>query len=229
MDITFRSKNSRDSRRLRGSKKPPADDHIRVWTIQPLTVWQALEQQSPLVVDPDSSGFGAKDIEGRQAYDWMRRQMSKRIPGFGGHYPWWAYEHFLDLRFYRWHVPHIRGQPLVRLGLDLPRDQVLLSAYGAWHCILNKCYVPEAVVGDAAENEYVLWEDELASSSAGVERGQSLPEPFQTQMEDSWLRVFDVDARRPSETIQACFERLSLTDVVAVEHFVSQQKTYGTQ
>ena len=35
----------------------------------------------------------------------------------------------------------------------------------------------------------------------------------------SWERIFDVDDLRDTNTIQACFERLELNDVVTVTEF----------
>lgn len=74
---------------------------IRLWTLQPLEVWERLRHEDVLTVDPGHPGFC---LEGeptfREPYDWMREQMASRIEGFSGHYPWWAYEHFLDLRRY---------------------------------------------------------------------------------------------------------------------------------
>ena len=114
----------------------PKPATIRLWTIQPPHVWNSLREQGTLLVNPIHSEFADSITSFEQAYDWMREQMAKRIPGYTGHYPWWAYEHFLDLRFYRWHTPPY-GKRLVRLELAVPRVQVLLSAYGADSDILN--------------------------------------------------------------------------------------------
>jgi hypothetical protein len=203
----------------------PKPDTIRLWTIQPPAVWHALREQGTLLVDPNHPDCVEYFDEYRDAYDWLRVQMAHRIPGYGGHYPWWAYEHFLDLRFYRWHTPR-RGVHLVRLELAIPKEQVLLSAYGSWHCVLNRGYLPEAIEWEDYERELDAWEDQAKQSGVEVSGGSKkgfipYPEPWEEQMKASWERVFDIEARRPTETIQATFERLELTQVVKVTEFNS--------
>ena len=156
------------------------------------------------------------------AYDWLRDQMKRRIPGYEGHYPWWGYEHFLDLRFYRWHVGEY-GVRLVRLGLAVPRERVLASAYGAWHCVLNRGYLPASLVWEEYEQALDAWEAEVRSHGSD-DRQNPLPEPWESQMRASWERIFDVEARRPRETIQVTFERLDYADVVDVTEFTSHRK-----
>ena len=55
---------------------------VRVWTIQPAGILERLEAERILYVDPAHI-----PQEFRFAYDWMRTQMGRRIPGYGGHYP----------------------------------------------------------------------------------------------------------------------------------------------
>lgn len=140
----------------------PGADTIRLWTIQPLEVWHTLREQKTLYVDTAHPDFADNsDSCMMVAYDWMREQMAKRIPGYSGHYPWWAYEHFLDLRFYRFYgIPGVRK---VRLGLAIPRKQALLSAYGSWHDVLNRGYLPQALAWEEAEQELDGWEQDLLS------------------------------------------------------------------
>ena len=56
---------------------------VRVWTIQVVEVLERLEAERVLYADPSRI-----PEEFRHAYDWMRTQMERRIPGYGGHYPW---------------------------------------------------------------------------------------------------------------------------------------------
>ena len=205
----------------------PKPDTIRLWTVQRPYVWQALQEQGTLLVDPNHPQFAdERAVDMLAAYDWLREQMTRRIPGYTGHYPWWAYEHFLDLRFYRWHTPPY-GQRLVRLELAVPKEQVLLSAYGAWHCVLNRGYLPKAVVWEDYEREWHAWEAEAKEAGVEIEiHGNRTPiipypEPWETQLQASWEHIFNVEARRPNETIQATFERLELAQVVKVTEFTS--------
>ena len=203
----------------------PKHDTIRLSTVQPLPVWYALQEQGTLFVDPDDPTFVAHIYYYSDSYDWMRTQMARCIPNYEGHYPWWAYEHFLDLRFYRWHTPH-HGQRLIRLELAIPKEKVLLSAYGDWHCVLNRAYLPAAIAWEDHERELDAWSAKLRKS--GVEPGYGIskfivpyPEPWETQMQTSWEHVFDVDPKRPTQTIQATFETLKLAEVVKATEFTS--------
>src|SRR5580692_7544603 len=104
-------------------------DAVRLWTLQPVAVWHALKEQGELLVNPAHPEFAANDTNDgqdfRHAYDWMREQMSKRVPGYTGGYPWWGYEHFLDLRAYRW-LHGTSGAKMVRIELAIPPGQALL-------------------------------------------------------------------------------------------------------
>ena len=204
-------------------RRRPKPDTLRLWTIQPPHVWEALRQYGTLLVDPAHPDFGGHEKSFGLAYDWLRGQMQKRIPGYANHYPWWAYEHFLDLRFYRWHTGQF-GQRRVRLELAVPKEKVLLSAYGDWHTVLSRGYLPEALDWDAYEREWDAWDAQAYGNVPFLEKRYfPLAEPWQTLLEQSWERIFDVNARRPTNTIQANFERLELSDVVSVTAFTSRR------
>ncbi len=207
--------------------RPPQPDTVRLWTIQPPYVWDALQEKGVLLVDPTHPNFCGIDLEAgfSVAYEWLRTQMAKRIPAYAGNFPWWAYDHFLDLRFYRWHHGK-QGERLVRIELAVPKEKVLLSAYEDWHCVLNRYYLPEALDSEARDRESDAWEAEAYGDIPLLEQNWvRLAKPWKTQLQESWERIFDVDARRPSNTIQANFERLELADVVKVTKFTAVEST----
>ena len=144
--------------------------------------------------------------------------MRRRLPGYGGHYPWWAYDYKLDLRSYRGFSP----ERCVRLELAMPAERVLLSAYGAWHYVLSHWYLLQAVEEGEYEREDAAWEEELTRHGLGPPRDGPLPEPWFFRMTASWERIFDVDDLRDTNTIQACFECLRVEDVVKVTTFTSR-------
>ncbi len=49
----------------------------------------------------------------------------------------------------------------MRLELAVPPERVLLSAYGAWHSVLNLSYLPQAVEDGEYERESNAWDEEL--------------------------------------------------------------------
>lgn len=151
----------------------------------------------------------------------MCQQMRRRLPEYQGHYPWWAYDYKLDLRSFRHHV---YGGRQVLMELAVPLERVLLSAYGAWHCVLNRFYLPHAVDEEGYEREQDAWDAELEAEGLDAYWGAILPEPWQSRMAASWDRIFDADDLRDTNTIQACFERLDLSDVVQVTEFTPTKR-----
>ena len=194
----------------------PRTGTLRLWTIQPLWTWERLCEQGTLWSDPTDNTF-FRDFQ--DAYDWMRGQMRRRLPEYGGRYPWWAYEHKPDLRRYK-----PGAGRMVRLELAVPPERVLLSAYGAWHYVLSLWYLPKSVDDAGYAHEENTWKEELERHGLDPYRSHPLPEPWCSRMTVSWERIFDVDDLRPSNTIQACFERLDLADVVRVMFFTPRPR-----
>lgn len=208
-------------------RQRPDPDRVHLWTIQPPEVWNALRVHGELFVELQHLRFDEDDLHLQDAYDWLREQMAQRIPSYAGHYPWWAYDHFLDLRFYRWYGGCV-GERRVRLELAVPREEVLLHAYGSWHFVLNCWYHPHAPEKDraACDLETDEWEAELAATGLKEDWSLRNAEPYWSRMSSSWERIFDVDELRETNTIQATFERLRLADVLSATEF-TQLETKG--
>jgi hypothetical protein len=196
---------------------------LRLWTIQPIEVWERLQREKTLLVDPAHPNFQNDPIY-LEAYEWMREQMALRVSGYEGNYPWWVYDYKLDLRAYRFHT-HPPNERWVRLELEIPSDKVLLSAYGAWHYVVNPWYLPYATDNEGYECEEDAWEADASAHGINVfHNAHPFPEPWESQMRASWERIFDVDDLRETNTIQATFERLELAEVVKITQFVSVGK-----
>lgn len=200
------------TRRYRVNRSKP--NTVRLWTLQEIAVWDSLRKEGQLCVDP-----ALRDLDPyfREPYDWMCSQMLRRIFGYQGHDPWWAYDYPVDLRSYRYHAGS-PGERMVRLELAVPWEQVLLSAYGSWHYVLSQDYLPQASDEEAFWQENDTWELER---QALVREGKDwmMLEPYRTRVMRSWERIFDVEELRAKETIQATFEVLRLADVVSVTEF----------
>lgn len=180
-----------------------------LWTIQPFNVYGSLQHHGILYVDPalreDQSPYWERP------YRWMMAQMKQRIPGYAGHYPWWAWQKYLpdrarpDLRTVRtW----CRG-PHVLMKLDVPDDEVLLSDYDAWHAVLNRMPITDT------EAEY----DEL------WKRLSRPDENFEPLLQAGWERIFDLEGWKghwmyaEEPIVQACFETLRLENVKSARYF----------
>jgi hypothetical protein len=193
----------------------PEDIPMRVWTIQPVEVLARLEEKQVLHVDPAHI-----PKEFRHAYDWMRTQMARRIPGCRGHYPWWGWHSPRpDLRC-SGHLP--RGNRGVRLELELDPAEVLLSDFDAWHVVLNRGYLA------LSEKEEEAWYQHF-EESVPDRWAWPLPEPWHSDILSSWERIFDLEALATSKYwqaglhyIQATFETLRLADVCHVTSFVAR-------
>jgi Domain of unknown function (DUF3841) len=186
-------------------------DTVRVWVLQPSSVWEALQSNGVLYVEPRRI---RPDRLG--AYRWMREQMQRRLPAYQGHYPWWAwFRPKPDLRSPRSFPAGEPGTRCVRLGLALRNEDVLLFSDEAWLWMLNGCYIPVSEGDDAAWHAAV-------PNPTGSTSPQALPPGCRDRLVKSWERIFDLPllARAgpftPDAWIQAVFERLCLDDVTEV-------------
>lgn len=184
---------------------------MKLWMIASADLWQELKQAGQLFSDPARSHVQMFE----SAYEWMRCQMAKRLPGYQGHFPWWAWaqwkgEHSRpDLRARGLHGGFAPGSLCVRLELELPEQEVLCSDYALWHVILNDGHI------SLNETEADAWD-------------QLLPEQQTREaLEASWERIFDGEHTGAdpewiggtAAAIQAVFEVLRLTDVRRVTSF----------
>ena len=192
----------------------------QVWTIQPLLVWERLQEERVLLVDESLA-----DISWVDSYDWMRERMRERLPGNRGLYPWWAwYAPKPDLRRIRHHVNNERGKPYVRIELSLPDERVLISHLDAWVHVINGWIVPYTY------KESLKWMDWVDTFEGGP-----LPEGAKAMREATWPRIFERDlparGREDRDGLessiwvedywQATFEELRMDDVQKVTHFLS--------
>jgi hypothetical protein len=198
----------------------PRPDTLRLWTIQLLAVWEQLQRHQALYVqleqvDPEDSHL----LDYTEQYDWMREPMARRLPSYGGRYPWWAYlRPKPDLRGSAWNMGPL-GTRYVRLELAVEPERVLLSNVDAWW---GRACTDLYMEADAADEE--VWYAELRQH--GIQSSLSLPRAFNLRRASSWERIFEFEALartgRFEDEVQATFERLELADVVAVTEFTAR-------
>ena len=196
---------------------------MRLWTIQPVGVYEKLKSERVLHYDPTESELLVEVGEVfRPAYDWLVEQMRVRVapPPVDVQYPFWAW-HTIDWK---------HKKPDLRLGtfrgysgaqtcieLEIPDKDVLLSDEGMWHLVLNDGYYGKAQSDEEYEAE-ARWFDGL---------------PPQEQLavnHKSWEKIFEIDP--PINTkwdirgdfIQATFWELRLDQVVSVRYFTGRRK-----
>jgi hypothetical protein len=193
---------------------------MRIWTIQPVEVYETLKSKRMLWVDGRQC-----DRNWPHAYRWMIDQMRRRLPPSRARFPWWGW--------YRWHgvrrsKPDLRaweylpaGQRSVRIELDLEDREVLLSDYDGWHYALNDWFLSF----DEAEDD--RFDEE--KRRLGYQFGTPYPEPLRAQVLTSWERIFDLTGGNPEwygqvseRSIQATFWELRLRDVTDVTLFTAR-------
>ncbi len=175
-----------------------------LWTVQDIAVWEQLEKTGLYTVPAELIVFPKRDDDAcnrmNYAYRWLANQMSKLVgpPPEGVEYPIWAWykqqgrhDGKPDMRQYH----HAKGGQCVRMKLDVPDWEVLLSDFDDWHHALNYWYLSQVRAKVESSWERIV----------GVRQG-----------DDYWHLPWE------KRTIQATFWTLSLEHVVSVERFASR-------
>lgn len=185
---------------------------IRLWTIQPIAVWEQLQRDGVLLVDESRLG---EDLPA--SYQWLRQNLSKVIPGYRGGLPWWFYCQKPDLRVHR----HFQFGQQVRLELEVNTGHFFIMPSWAWDRVYAQDYLAKTWA------EWRNWHLRLRLAVADEDLWP-LPEPWHTELVQSWHRLFHPDL--PPKPIfryglswlpglEAVSERLKLTEVKQVAHF----------
>ncbi len=188
---------------------------MKVWTVQPVSVWEQFERDGIFRCDENKSENG-EDF--KRAYAWMIEQMDKKMP----HpekctLPMWAWYRYdwknkkPDLRKSGFATPKEKS---VCIELDIPEEEVLLSDFNAWHYVLNYSWF------DDSQNEEE-WEKlhEWFDGLSGEEREKLRIE--------SWQKIFNIE---PFENdwysrggyVQAVFWEIKKEYVKKVQHFTAR-------
>ncbi len=160
------------------------------------------------------------------AYNWIATELEVRIkkPYKDIRYPVWAWKCWdsersckPDLRV-RW--GH-KNEELVLLKLDIPDELLLHSDYQLWHHVLNRWYLP-IDEKDQKNFEEVLRKD-------GINNIWPFPEPYQSQVINSWKRIFCWNELDPSyhgsnlgSSIQTVFWEIKKEWVKEIRYFKSK-------
>ncbi len=193
---------------------------MRVWTIQPYSVWEQVRDRG--YADVDRARSCTPDYV-PERYLWLVEQLKRRVPGYTGRLPWWGYCTFPDLRRYRYTRP---VEPQVRIELEAP--QAVSFPIWAW----NHVYCGQYLCFTGREHQD--WNRRLRRAV----RDEDLwpyPEPWKTELERSWELLFDprLPARKPydrngfftkTRSREAVLERLELEQVRGVTEFMGASR-----
>ena len=191
---------------------------MRVWSMQPLEVYNEIMKKGYYVCNPKKSELIREESNFRIAYNWLIKEMVKRIgyPPKGVQYPVWAWAVYNG----RNHKPDLRtgqlkpGQEGVCIELEIPENQLVLSDFDAWHSVLNDSF------SDTSKNE-MEWEKQH-------DWFDSLPyEERQIVKEKSWQNIFNIEPYESDwvcigKYVQATFWVLRKEDIKKVQFFKSR-------
>lgn len=189
---------------------------MRLWTIQPAHIYEALKGGYVYRCDPEKAQLLTESSFG-PAYDWLSEQMRLRIgaPPDGVKYPVWAW-HTLEWKHKRPDLRRVefctyRAQQ-VCMEIEIPDTQVLLSNEDMWHIVLNNGFYGDCCTEQEWEAEE-KWFEKLSS-------GQQIQ-----YKRKSWEKIFDVSPARETawdahgKYVQATFWELKPEHACSVRHF----------
>lgn len=198
---------------------------MTLWTIQSEQPWAVLQETGVLQADRRH----ITEFAWLPAYEWMMRCMVASVgpPPKPDCVPIWAWCQWEgkrkkpDLRC-GGHLP--KGEPGVRLELEIPDGTALLSDFSLWHYPLNYWYLP--ATGDDGD----AFEEELASHGLSFYTQKPVPDAaYHEMIVRSWDRIFDLDWIEPDlseprekKSIQATIWEIRSDQVRSYRRFVSR-------
>jgi Domain of unknown function (DUF3841) len=197
-----------------------------IWSIHPLEFFQKLEKNKVIFPNKKKLSYSNEFLD---SYHWMATQMDKKIGGrphptavpFWGWYQWQNEQvKRPDLRV-RAHLQ--AGTRGVRMELDIPDDQVVLSDFMLWCDVLNKWYIANNL---RDSNKFFADTERMGMYDSWTRR-------LQIKAEKSWYKVFDMSfhakgiaSPRYKKAIQATFWKISLNQVKDVKFFTARKPAF---
>jgi hypothetical protein len=193
---------------------------MKLWTIQPIEVYEEIEEKGYYICDIEKARERNEyfDICFLDAYNWLIEKMVEKIgkPSDEIKYPVWAWHTYdwkrksSDLRVRQ----GTRGQKMVRMEIDIPDNEVVLSDFDAWHNVLNKWCDLDCNNEEEYDREYEKFE-------------KLSPEEQKRVTIESWNKIFDLtpidtDWNKNGKYIQATFWKLEEKHIKKVHFFKSK-------
>ena len=187
---------------------------MRLWTIQPIEVYEILKEKGVFTCEEEKSEL-FKDF--KNSYDWLIGKMDEKNIEHPNdiNYPIWAWH----TRDWKNKKPDLReggygerGTKSVCLELEISDDRVLLSDFDLWHYVLNHWFI------DDSTNEEEWEEIHQEFEKKPYEEREKL-------ILESWNKIFNV---KPfiienwitiGRYVQATFWELKMEDVKKVQFF----------
>lgn len=174
---------------------------MKFWSIQTKEAWNKALENDYLEGNKDF----ICDESFRVSYDWLKKQMDKRLSNYKNEQPIWLWLKRPDMR----ESAHAeKGTEIVRLTLELAEEDVLLSDFERWHYILNNEYCVNNDLEDSLLEQHL----------------------FTIPKEETWLRIFekptldslDYWGTAEQQVLQGTTGRVAMENIISVEHFIAK-------
>lgn len=193
-----------------------------------------LDKGLPYSVADDQIMFPESEHDNcNRAYRWLCDQMRRRIgpPPEGTRYPIWAWyrqqgrpDGKPDMRSWR---TEEGTEHVVRLKLDVPDWEVMLTDFDDWHCALNYWYLPRDRADSEAFDKMVEIAGEEWLDVGNMEKTSPYLEKARQIVEKSWERMIGVREGESEyctlpwdkRSIQATFWQIRPEYVISAERF----------
>ncbi|MEX1232952.1 MAG: DUF3841 domain-containing protein [Planctomycetaceae bacterium] len=195
---------------------------MRLWTVQPIDVWTQLQSEGFIYVDPlriNPEGEIYPQIE------WLACRLRERIADSSGHLPWFAYCERPDLRWIRHSRP--KGSQEVLIEFEPPDDALIAFPCWAWDDVFCGQYLT------FTRTDSITWKRRLKDATGISFEGRDgeLPEPWSSELEASWHRLFLPDLppqswRRKRETVVDFKKKREAVVEVLRAQWVRQVQTF---
>ncbi|MCR4694372.1 MAG: DUF3841 domain-containing protein [Pseudobutyrivibrio sp.] len=177
---------------------------MKIWTIQPFSMFEELNEKGLVACDPDRSFNLKKSDSLKPYYGWLIDQMESRIGPRpeGVSYPIWAWHTWKGERvcpdpnssaFLK------RNEKKVLLTLDISQDRFVLTDFDLWQIVMmNGMIIDPSLSEEDGEKE--------------LDRLDTLePAQYAKELKESWTHVFDISR---AQYVQATFWQIKKDDVL---------------
>lgn len=183
---------------------------MRLYSIQTLEAYNSLIENGVLL---GSDKYIWPEF--KSSYDWLVQQMKLKIGGkeYINQYPIWAWFQYHDsikrkpdLRS----TSHLeKGTLGVRIEFEKPDNQVLLSDFNDWHCVLN--YWPH--IEDDKHFDKLLKDNNVKFGDV-----ENYTPEIHKFIQDSWQNIFDL-TNIENRSIQATMWNIKKEEIIKVDYF----------
>lgn len=192
---------------------------MKLWTIQPVEVYEILMRDGVFICDSDKVG----EPSFLDRYGWIIEKLNnKDSKPCHVSYPVWAWFRF-DSKEKKPDLRHscygYRGDKMVCIELEVPDEKVLLSDFDLWHFVLNDWWLDTSMFKNGfTEEEY----DRNQEWFKGLNE-----EEQRLEKEKSWEMIlntdpFENDWIAKGQYVQAVFWELKLEYVKKAQKFIAR-------